>query len=76
MNDTNRCGCAARGYSGYDQRMYMHVPSISPLPANPVVGMAYVPMQISLDMYPLAKAYDVGTLFPVLDKPFLGGCAK
>ena len=34
----------------------------TPLPEDPVPGMAYVP----------ARAFDDGTLFPVLNKPFYG----
>ena len=42
------------------------------------VGMCYVPWQTFQPVYPLDKAFCAGTLFPSLDKPFLGkaGCAK
>lgn len=43
------------------------------LPENPVVAMAYVPFQINTDMLEPDKALCVGTLFSVLNKPFLGG---
>lgn len=41
------------------------------------LGMAYVPWQKSFDnLYDTDKAFCVGTIFPCLDKPFLGrgGC--
>lgn len=46
---------------------------ISKLPKNAVVAMAYVPFQICKDQYEAEKALCRGTLFPSLDKPFLGG---
>ena len=46
--------------------------SISPLPKNPKVAMAYVPFQQLGSVYPAEKALDAGTLFPELDKPFYG----
>lgn len=45
---------------------------ISPLPKNPVVGMAYVPYQGTTgNMYNPEQGLSAGTMFPVLDKPFL-----
>ncbi len=44
------------------------------LPADPVPAMAYVPyQQWSGALHSPERALDAGTLFPVLDKPFLGG---
>lgn len=43
-----------------------------PLPENPAVTMAYVPMQESAKVYDEEEALSKGTLFPVLDKPFYG----
>ncbi|NLB37103.1 MAG: spore coat associated protein CotJA [Clostridiales bacterium] len=43
----------------------------SALPANPVVAMAYVPFQTDTTIYDDMRALKAGTLFPVLDKPFL-----
>lgn len=42
------------------------------------VGMCYVPWQTFQPIYPLDKGFFAGTLFPSLDKPFLGkaGCVK
>lgn len=46
---------------------------ISPLPENPVVAMAYVPYQSNMGtLYSLEKGLNSGTVFPVLDKPFMG----
>lgn len=44
----------------------------SPLPENPVPGMAYVPFQQWDKTFEPERALDAGTLFPVLDKPFYG----
>ncbi len=45
---------------------------ISPLPCDATVTMAYVPFQTDAAMYDDMKALCEGTLFPVLNKPFLG----
>lgn len=56
-----------------------------PIPATPEVpackdlalAMAYVPKQHYCDTFDLAKAFQVGTIFPELNKPFYGkggGC--
>ncbi len=37
------------------------------------VAMAYVPMQIFGKLYEPCTALEEGTLFPELNKPFLGG---
>ena len=50
--------------------------TISPLPANPVVAMLYVPMQTDTTMFDEMKALECGTLFPVLNKPFAGKCCR
>lgn len=43
-----------------------------------VPGMAYVPAQAWNQLYPLAKGFQNGTIFPVLNKPFdpNGRCQK
>ena len=46
--------------------------SISTLPADPQVAMAYIPFQQLGSVYTAEKALDAGTLFPELDKPFYG----
>jgi hypothetical protein len=47
-----------------------------PLPATTVVAMAYVPFQQYNSTYPPEKGLEAGTIFPELDKPFLGGGRK
>ena len=45
----------------------------TPLPEDPVPGMAYVPyQQWDAQLHSLDRALDAGTLFPILDKPFYG----
>ena len=69
-------------YSGYryPQRQikkYDYCPvSITPLPANPVAAMLYVPMQNDTTMFDEMKAVECGTLFTVLNKPFAGKCCR
>lgn len=45
-------------------------------PEKTSVAMAYIPFQENNDVYPSEKALHSGTIFPVLDKPFLAGCLK
>jgi len=45
---------------------------ISFMPASPALAMAYVPMQQLEETYDPEQALDNGTLFPALNKPFLG----
>jgi len=55
------------------QRPYPPVSEpVTALPDEPVVTMAYVPMQTDSTMYDDMKALAEGTLFPVLNKPFAG----
>ncbi len=69
-------------YNGYkySQRQYQKREtchgSISALPANPVAAMLYVPMQTDTEMFDEAKAFECGTLFTVLNKPFAGKCCR
>ena len=50
------------------------VPNAIPaLPADAAVAMAYVPFQTDNGVYEPQKALQRGTVFPVLDKPFLAG---
>lgn len=74
MSD-NRCSCSnARAGYGYD-RTHLHMCGVSAFPDNPVLAMAYVPMQTDFELYSCKKALACGTIFPALDKPFLaGGC--
>lgn len=63
-----------RGQTGYAMNAMQDVfPTYTTaLPENPVVAMAYVPFQTDSTTYDEMKALKAGTLFPVLDKPFLG----
>ncbi len=45
---------------------------ISPLPEEMPVAMAYVPYQQWKEVYEDDVALQRGTIFPCLDKPFLG----
>lgn len=46
------------------------------LPADATVTMSYVPLQLETITYDLDKGLDNGTIFPVLNKPFLGRMVK
>lgn len=46
---------------------------ISPLPKNTTEGMAYVPFQPNnAPIFAPIQGFEVGTMFPSLDKPFYG----
>ena len=47
-----------------------------PRPKDAAVTMAYVPLQTDMITYDEDKALQCGTLFPTLNKVFLGGSAK
>ena len=53
----NPCGCG--GDNGYTEHDF-------------VPAMAYVPWQYFTTVYEPDKALEVGTIFPELDKPFVG----
>lgn len=40
------------------------------------VAMAFIPFQEMNEIYDERKAFERGTVFPCLDKPFLGGSCK
>lgn len=50
--------------------------NLSFLPVNPVAAMLYVPMQNDTTMFDESKAFECGTLFTVLSKPFAGKCCR
>lgn len=69
--------CRSYGYSPYGGReMNCPCERTTALPKNPVVAMSYIPYQECNDVYPPDKALAVGTIFPVLDKPFLAGWCR
>jgi hypothetical protein len=49
--------------------------SPKPFPAVTPEAIAFVPFQQFGATYPPEKGMDIGTIFPELDKPFLGGGA-
>jgi hypothetical protein len=53
-------------------QMYPPQPEIGSMPEMPVLAMAYVPFQEINAVYEPEQALAAGTLFPGLDKPFLG----
>ncbi len=46
------------------------------LPEDASVTMAYVPLQTDLIAYDIEKGLNNGTIFPVLNKPFMGRMVK
>ncbi len=46
------------------------------LPADAAVTMAYVPLQLELVSYDKGEGLDNGTIFPALNKPFMGRMVK
>ena len=59
----NNCQCPVEG-------------TIPALPDDATVTMAYVPFQTDNSVYEPMQALASGTVFPVLDKPFLAGCLR
>lgn len=62
MNNCNRQG----------MQMYNPCPGISPSMIREPVAMAYVPWQYFHEVYEPDQALRCGTIFPELNKPFLG----
>ncbi|MEE1057026.1 MAG: spore coat associated protein CotJA [Acutalibacteraceae bacterium] len=46
--------------------------TISPIPKDATVAMAYVPFQSNDKLYSTEQGFVSGTMFPVLNKPFKG----
>lgn len=46
------------------------------LPEDASVTMAYVPLQLEIVTYDNDKGLDNGTIFPALNKPFMGRMVK
>lgn len=57
----------------YTENQPCNAQPLSPLPKDPVLAMAYVPFQKFEDLYAPETAFENGTLFSGLNKPFLGG---
>lgn len=57
-------------------QMYPMQPDRSAFPEQTPIAMAYVPYQKLTAVYDENAAFEVGTIFPDLDKPWLGGEAK
>ena len=71
MNQQN-CNCMAPPMQ--PMPCAQHMPPRDIFHDNVSLAMAYVPWQIWNTTYDLDKALQVGTLFPCLDKPFMGRC--
>lgn len=69
-------------YGGYrypqrqDKKRESCFHNLSALPANYTVAMLYVPMQTDVTMFDDMKAFECGTLFVSLNKPFAGKCCR
>lgn len=48
------------------------IPDLSPLPDDPTPTMSYIPYQQWSTTYDELQAFENGTLYPDLDKPFYG----
>ncbi|MFO7160321.1 MAG: spore coat associated protein CotJA [[Clostridium] cellulosi] len=59
-------------------QMYPLQPDRSAFPAQTPIGMAYVPFQQLTAIYDENTGFKAGTIFPDLDKPWIGsgGCMK
>lgn len=66
----NSVSAAPAGAKGKDC-----TPNPTPFPKQTPAAMAYIPFQQFEQIYPPEKALDYGTVFPELNKPFLGGGA-
>ncbi len=59
-----------------DETMKREYIGITVLPETVATKKAYVPFQTDTTEYKPEKALKCGTLFPDLNKPFLGGACK
>ena len=66
MQSNRRNDALRRSYSGMN--------GVAPMHCTP--AMAFIPFQSDIQTYSCSKALECGTIFPVLDKPFLGGRCK
>ncbi len=56
----------------YNEEKGLELKPTAPLPAVTAEAMAYVPYQQYNTVYNAEKGLENGTIFPELDKPFLG----
>ena len=56
----------------YNEEKCIEMKQMTPFPAVTVEAMAYVPFQQYKTIYSAEKGLENGTIFPELDKPFLG----
>ena len=63
------CGCAQATPAAPSA---FSAPDLTPLPSDTVVAMAYVPFQQLKAVYSAEDGLKNGTMFPCLNKPFLG----
>ena len=68
MNTDTVCEAGQHSHCGSQNNQSVICVSTEKFP----VGMAYVPMQSWSSLYDYQKALSRGTLFPELDKPFIG----
>ena len=70
---TNGMNGATNGMNGTnnDTNCAAHTP-LKPFPDKTPIGMAYIPFQQWETPYSDTKAFSKGTIFPSLDKPFIG----
>jgi hypothetical protein len=54
-------------------KLYPSQQQDSMFPPEISLAMAYIPLQQITTLYDADNAFQIGTLFPDLDKPFLGG---
>lgn len=64
MSNMN-CNCMSNQHSRQAARQDMCLDNAS-------LGMAYVPWQTWGNVYDLNRGHEAGTIFPCLDKPFMG----
>lgn len=76
MNNYSYAYPGPRNHSSIGKQYDSIIGKTTALPENPVPAMSYVPFQTTFSTYDEAKALKVGTLFPCLDKPFLGSGAR
>lgn len=53
-------------------KLYPSQPEDDMFPTEISLAIAYIPLQRITTLYENEEAYKIGTLFPDLDKPFLG----